>query len=286
MKLKALFIFGLIVVSASLISRFASAEKVAIQTPQVSAPEFRTASAFGESARVSDLGKTIKSPNSSPKLKENPLTPSATGLAETGERSTDGSIARISAVPMPTPSLSFNGLSNYDNIDVFSLLIIPPDLTGDVGPNHYVQVANTLFQVYDKNGGALTLAIPLSSIFASLNTVCSTRNDGLPIVLYDPLADRWMISQYCQAFSPFRQMIAVSKTGDPTGDYYTYEFAMPNVKINDFPKFGVWPDGYYMSTEEFLGSDSVGTGMFAFDRTKMLNGDPSASYVYFSRPSL
>ncbi len=287
MKLKALFVFGLILISTALVSRFASAEKVTVQTPQVSAPEFRTAAAFAESSRVKDLGKTTKRLDSTPpKLKESPSTPSALGLPEHGERSTDGSIARLSAVPMPAPSLSFDGLSNYNNIDVFNLLIIPPDVTGDVGPNNYVQVVNALLRVYDKNGVGLTPPIPLSSIFAPLNTVCSTRNDGLPIVLYDPLADRWMISQYCQAFPPFRQMIAVSKTGDPAGAYYTYEFAMPNVKINDFPKFGVWPDGYYMSTEEFLGSDSVGTGMFAFDRTKMLSGDPSAGYVYFTRPSL
>jgi hypothetical protein len=78
------------------------------------------------------------------------------------------------------------------------------------------------------------------------------------------------------AFPPFRQMVAVSKTSDPAGQYYVYEFAMPNVKINDYPKFSVWPDGYYMSTDEFLGSDYVGSGAFSFDREKMLAGDPDA----------
>ena len=53
-----------------------------------------------------------------------------------------------------------------------------------------------------------------------------------------------------------------------------------------FAKFAVWPDAYYMSDEEFTGSDYSGTGMFAFDRSRMLLGDPSASYVYFHRPSL
>ena len=91
-----------------------------------------------------------------------------------------------------------------------------------------------------------------------------------------------MITQTCTAFPPFRQMVAVSKTGDPLGGYYAYEFVMPNVKLNDFPKFGVWPDGYYMSTDEYLGADYVGAGAFAFDRKKMLAGDPSASYVYFN----
>ncbi|HKX84236.1 MAG TPA: FG-GAP-like repeat-containing protein, partial [Pyrinomonadaceae bacterium] len=79
-------------------------------------------------------------------------------------------------------------------------------------------------------------------------------------------------------------MLAVSKTGDPLGGYFVYEFAMPGVRLNDFPKFGVWPDGYYMSTEEYFGADFVGAGAFAFDREKLLAGDPSATYIYFRLP--
>lgn len=126
----------------------------------------------------------------------------------------------------------------------------------------------------------------MSQVFASLGTACSSRNDGEPVVLYDSLADRWLLSQYCNNFPPFRQLIAISVTGDPTGSYYTYEFVMPNIRLNDFAKFGVWPDAYYMSTEEFTGGDFSGTGAFAFERAKMLAGDPTASYIYFHRPSI
>jgi hypothetical protein len=133
-------------------------------------------------------------------------------------------------------------------------------------------------------GNPQTSPIRLNKLFEPLGTLCSARYDGLPNVLYDPLADRWLISQTCSNFPPFRQMIAISVTGDPGGEYYLYEFVMPNVRLNDFPKFGVWPDGYYMSTDEFLGADYYGSGMFAFDRAKMLSGDPTATYVYFSRP--
>jgi hypothetical protein len=186
---------------------------------------------------------------------------------------------------MPTPLVSFDGLSNYDNIDAYGAVIIPPDMTGDVGPNHYVQAVNALVRIYNKVGTPLTPPFKMSQLFASLGTPCSARNDGEATVVYDQLADRWLLSQYCTLFPPFRQMIAISKTGDPTGEYYLYEFVMPNIRLNDLAKFGVWPDGYYMSTEEYLGADFAGTGMFAFDRQKMLVGDPAASYVYFNRPS-
>ncbi len=184
---------------------------------------------------------------------------------------------------MPTPSLSFDGLANYDNITAYNAVIIPPDTIGDVGPNHYVQAINALVRIFNKSGDALTPPFRLSQLFAPLGTTCSARDDGEAIVVYDPLADRWILSQYCTAFPPFRQMIAVSRTGDPTGAYFVYEFVMPGIRLNDFAKFGVWPDGYYMSTEEFTGADFSGQGAFAFDRSKMLTGDPTTSYIYFNR---
>jgi len=202
-----------------------------------------------------------------------------------GRNDIDASRARSSLVPMPTPSVSFDGLANYDNITAYNAVIIPPDTIGDVGPNHYVQAINALVRIFDKNGNAMAPPFRMSQLFAPLGTVCSARDDGEPIVVYDPLADRWILSQYCNAFPPFRQMIAVSQTGDPMGAYFVYEFVMPNIRLNDFAKFGVWPGGYYMSTEEFTGADFSGQGMFAFDRTKMLTGDPTASYIYFSRSS-
>ncbi len=202
----------------------------------------------------------------------------------TSAREADASLVEFGTTPMPQASLSIPGLANLDNANIYSLLIIPPDMNGDVGPNHYVQIVNSLFRVFNKSGQPMSQPLRISSLFDSLGTVCSTRNDGLAVVVYDPLADRWLISQTCTAFPPFRQMVAVSKTGDPLGQYYSYEFVMPSVRLNDFPKFGVWPDGYYMSTDEFLGADYVGAGAFVFDRTRILAGDPTASYVYFNLP--
>ncbi|HZH35348.1 MAG TPA: hypothetical protein VEX64_10935, partial [Pyrinomonadaceae bacterium] len=200
----------------------------------------------------------------------------------------DSALAQILTEQMPFPILSFDGLNSNDNAAAYGFRAIPPDTNGDVGPNHYVQAVNILLRVFDKNGTALTPPFKLSSVFAPLNTNCSRRDDGDPIVLYDPLADRWLLSAFCTLSPPFRQMIAVSQTNDPTGSYFVYEFIMPNFKFNDYPKFGVWRDGYYMTTDQFLGSDYSGSGAFAFERDKMLAGDPSAKFIYFdlATPSL
>jgi len=243
----------------------------------------RTAEASATSAPVSSLAFSRLAPfGFSFKVRE--VGPDAQGRASPAFTS-DAAPERLSGIPVPRPLVSFAGLSNYDNIDAYGLVIIPPDTIGDVGPDHYVQAVNALVRVFDKTGNALTPPFKMSQLFAPLGTICAARDDGQPNVLYDPLAGRWLLSQYCNAFPPFRQMIAVSMTEDPTGAYHLYEFVMPNIRLNDAAKFGVWPDGYYMSSEEFTGGDFSGLGVFAFDCKKMLIGDPSAVYIYFSMPS-
>ncbi|MGH9160080.1 MAG: carboxypeptidase-like regulatory domain-containing protein [Vicinamibacteraceae bacterium] len=181
---------------------------------------------------------------------------------------------------MPSPLLSFEGLSNEDNVDQFGFGVLPPDTVGDVGPNHYVQAVNIVYRVFDKKGVPQTPPFKMSQLFQNIGGVCATRDDGDPIVLYDHLANRWLLTQLAAATPISHQCIAVSATGDPAGAYFAYDFAMPNEKFNDYPKFGVWPDAYYMTDNQFTTS-FVGGGVFAFDRTRMLQGNPDASFIYF-----
>jgi len=189
----------------------------------------------------------------------------------------------------PAPTQSFEGLSNADNQAVLGGQVTPPDTNGDVGPNHYVQMVNILFAVYDKTGTRLLGPLPNNILWSGFGGICETTNNGDPIVLYDPLADRWLLSQFAfevdangNPVGPFFQCIAISETADPTGAYFRYAFQMPVNKLNDYPKFGVWPDAYYMSVNQFAGDPLgfAGAGVVAFDRPTMLLGLP-AQLVYF-----
>ncbi len=190
----------------------------------------------------------------------------------------------VTELSISTPFFTFEGISNQDNFSAFGFRVSPPDTDGDVGPNHYVQIVNLMVRVFDKSGTPLTAPLKVSSIFTPLGGPCLGRDDGDPIVLYDPLADRWLVSQFCTVATPFNhQLIAISQTPDPAGPYFLYDFLMPNNKFNDYPKFGVWPDAYYMTDNQFnqAGTAFLGAGAFAFDRAKMLVGDPTASFIYF-----
>ena len=74
----------------------------------------------------------------------------------------------------------------------------------------------------------------------------------------------------------------VSTTGDPAGAYHRYAFLVSSTKLNDYPKFGVWPDGYYMSVNQFAATSLTwaGAGAVVFERAAMLTGAP-ASLAYF-----
>ena len=189
---------------------------------------------------------------------------------------------------MPGPSLTFEGNSAANNTAVFGGTVAPPDTNGAVGPHHYVQMTNLLTGIYDKTTGALLPPgrFALSPLFAKLGGVCATTNNGDPVVQYDKLADRWILSQFgftATNAPPYHQCIAISKTADPAGAYYAYDFIQPGEEFPDYPKLGTWPDAYYMTTNQFFrGGGFDGGGAFAFDRAKMLVGDPTATGLYFN----
>lgn len=158
----------------------------------------------------------------------------------------------------------------------------PPDTNGAVGKTQYLQMVNNGLQVFDKlTGTSLLGPITIESVWTGFGGPCSIHGEGDPIVVYDRLADRWVISQFATrlgAPQPQDECIAVSQTGDATGAWYRYDFHL-TFRMPDYPKLGVWPDGYYMSAIIFRTDPPQGIGVkpFVFDRAKMLVGDPTAT---------
>ncbi len=150
----------------------------------------------------------------------------------------------------------------------------PPDIVGDVGAHHYVQIVNaTKVTIYDKQGTLLFGPADLDTFWSSGH--CAAGNPGDPIVVYDRLADRWLLAQFA---SPHDICIAISASGDPLASYFIYDFSMPAGGFPDYYKIGVWPDGYYLSANQHNYS------AMAVDRSRMLIG-ASASLLRFARTS-
>jgi hypothetical protein len=118
-------------------------------------------------------------------------------------------------------------------------------------------------------------------LFAGLPS-CGARNDGDQVAQWDKIAHRWVMMEPVMA-NPGRDCIAISQTPDALGPWYAYEFAVPHAdtNISDYPKLGVWPDAYYVSHNDFGSGGYAGTTPCAYERAKMLAGDPQARQVCF-----
>jgi len=182
---------------------------------------------------------------------------------------------------MPAPVANFEGVNNVSGV-------LPPDTQGDVGNDpatgkkYYVQWVNLAFQIWDVTAPAAPVSLygPAAgnTLWAGTGTICDSNNDGDPITQFDHLANRWMMSQFALGFpNNFHQCIAVSATADPTGAWYLYDFQTSTTKMNDYPHFGVWSDGYYMTVNQFNGVTFAwaGAGVAVFERSQMLAGLPA-----------
>jgi MYXO-CTERM domain-containing protein len=197
---------------------------------------------------------------------------------------------------MPAAGLTFLGqgttfgMCNWDAghdaaPDVFGLNCtttgIPPDTNGAVGPTHYVQLVNGGIGVWDKTGHVVMTPKLLNTVWSGYTCThagcaCATQNDGDPVVIYDPMADRWLVSQFSLpnngSTPPAYQCVAVSTGGDPTGTYARYDYSYA-IGLNDYTKWGVWTDSYMSTFNAFGGG---GADMCAFDRAAMLAARPAA----------
>ncbi len=184
------------------------------------------------------------------------------------------------------PSFEGIGASNY------SVPVVPSDTTGAAGQTQYVQWVNEALAVFDKTTGQMHGPYEGSVLWKdfvrqpdeSLHS-CEKYNNGDPIVEYDKIHDRWLLSQFAITNGPpFFECIAVSTSGDALGSYYRYAYKFD--KFNDYPKFSIWPNGYYATFNMFdPGDKPIGGKACVFNASKMLAGDPTAEMICFDTPS-
>jgi len=170
-----------------------------------------------------------------------------------------------------TPGLSFDGVGA--GFAGFTVTGAPPDTNGAVGATQYVQWVNTSFAVFNKSTGALLYGPAAgNTLWQGFGGPCETTNSGDPVAMYDKAANRWVMTQFSinQGASQFFQCVAVSTTSDATGSYRRFAFQFNG--FNDYPKGGVWPDGYYLTFNMFnaAGTAFLGARVCALDRNQMI----------------
>jgi hypothetical protein len=175
---------------------------------------------------------------------------------------------------------------NFDGItDAQGGGFVPPDTNSAVGATQVVETVNVAYAVYDKTTGAqLMVPTNIQTLYAPLGGQCATGNVSDPVATYDKAAGRWLITMiaFNSTFTINDSCVAVSTSSDATGTFHLYQFAYGKT-LPDYPKLGVWPDAYYITTDSFPnGGAFTGAESCALDRTNMLAGN-SAKMVCFQR---
>ena len=150
---------------------------------------------------------------------------------------------------------------------------MPPDPALAVCPNHVIAVVNVAFEIYNKSGASLVGPTTFASFMAA-DPNCTGVFD--PNAIYDEEAGRYILgidadgTHYC---------IAVSQTGDPTGNWNLYSF--PTATGNeffDYPHAGVGRDAIYMGANIFT-SSFLESRVYAYDKWAMYSGQAAAGVV-------
>jgi hypothetical protein len=178
----------------------------------------------------------------------------------------------------PGPNVEFEGIGYGDD---FYCNCMPPDNDGAAGTTQYVQYVNLTYQVFDKSGNTLLGPLSGNDFWSGFGGSCQSDNSGDTVVRFDAAAQQWVVAQFAiNGSAPDYECVAVSQTSDATGAYYRYAFPFNN--FPDYPKFGVWPDAYYFTFNNFdiSGSSFVGANACAADRADMLVGNTATMQCF------
>lgn len=188
----------------------------------------------------------------------------------------------------PSPSITFGGATSDDSG------YIPPDSDGAVSANYVVTAVNGALLVQDRSGNRLSLK--------SLDSFWGNTSDYSydPTVEYDTFNNRWILTSCAGDNTAHgRILLAVSQTGDPTGNWYiwtTYPNAyFPHVVLStgscDWPDFGkigfnknwiVIQSNMYQYNPSTQTSSSVGTFVSIFNKASMYSGQGAGSSISYT----
>ena len=280
MGIRKLSLALMLVLIGTLAPAFASGATASMHQSALTAlrPEITQTAAFDISQAVRDLPSI---PENSSSTDESEVASDRDHGSNNGTFEGEADRQESKSGDILRPLRTFEGLSSNDNFLLTGRTPTPPDPDGAVGPNHYIEMVNITFAVYDKEGDRLVGPILLGKLWQGFAITGCSDNAGDAVALYDRRADRWILTQFSNPrVAPFYNCIAVSQTGDPTGRYFRYAYFWGDF-FPDYPKYSVWSNAYLLTSRDFGPTTEYGISVASLERQKMISGDPGARMVRF-----
>ncbi len=152
---------------------------------------------------------------------------------------------------------SFTGIRMQDQGGTFW---IPPDTCGAIGPDHFAEILNGSFAIYNRAGTRLS-HVTLNSFltFSSGGTTYPRSYAFDPRIVYDRRSGRWFATalEY-NSGNRNHAILAVSRTSNPSGTWDKYLLAIGrNSWFTDYPTLGLDDNGVYIAVTLFSSTSST-----------------------------
>jgi hypothetical protein len=174
---------------------------------------------------------------------------------------------------------SFSIVQNFQGSTINQSGFIPPDTTGAIGNNHFVELLNGRYAVYNKTGNGNSNAAIGSPLFSSTldqfwtaaGVADYTASTFDPRLVFDPSSQRWFAAAVDSPTDLNAQtgdiknnfLLAVSKTDNPLGGWTGFKIPGDPTRFTDFPTLGLNKDGVFLGSNNFGRADAFGN--FDFD---------------------
>lgn len=179
---------------------------------------------------------------------------------------------------------SFAPITNFNAIDDVGSTI-PPDVGGQIGPNHVMTTLNgTGVRIQNRAGGVIS-TVTLNAFFASVGA----PNTFDPKVMYDPYNGRWIVVACGNAQSASSAvLVGVSATNDPTGTWKLYSLDADAANVNwfDYPSIGFTKDWVVITGNMFtVAANGFSTGrLYAYKKSDLYAAVASPAVTSINGP--
>jgi hypothetical protein len=179
----------------------------------------------------------------------------------------------------------------------------PPDQGLCAGNGFVLEEVNNAIRVFDRSGNALTAPEDLSTFFGLAAEIDRTTGVVGPFIsdpkcIYDPQTERWFVTELMQdngtnpgADGRNYNMIAVSQTADPRGNFTVFKYDVTDDGLDgtpnhagcpcfgDQPLLGFDETGVYQSTNEFSDTAFNGAQVYALSKKALVHAATHPSAV-------
>jgi hypothetical protein len=168
---------------------------------------------------------------------------------------------------------SFSIVQNFQGSTIDQVFLAPPDTTGAIGNNHFVELINGRYAVYNKTGNGNSNSAVGSPLFSSTlnqfwiaagvpNFISATSD---PRLVFDPSSQSWFAASVDSGtnsappigFIKNNFLLAVSKTDNPLDGWTGFKIAGDPTRLTDFPTLGLNQDGVFLGSNNFRGRNGA-----------------------------